>query len=262
MTHVRLKWPSLSTPAVLCHARMWMWQWILKIWELQPVDWLPLVTWLWTPFLLETMIIGNKHHSLGRLRPVGYMEDQLRPVVMCSHSVMPKSLRPHGLQHARFPCPSLSPIACSNSCPSSWWCHPTISSSVIPFSFCLQFFLASGSFPVTQLFASGGQSIGASASASVLTVNIQVWFPFKSLLRRTHLYLSTCIWNVVATVICHRFNVKLVKSLPRHRNKCFLGRPTSELAGIWCAPIMAVSGTVTEVYSGSLRRQSLLELTL
>ena len=72
---------------------------------------------------------------------------------------------------------SPAPGACSNSCPSSWWCHPTISSSIVPFSFCLQSFPASGSFPMSQLFALGGQSIGASASASVLPVNIQDWFP-------------------------------------------------------------------------------------
>ena len=86
-------------------------------------------------------------------------------------------LRPLGLQHARFPCLSLTPEACSNSCPSSRWCHSTISSSVIPFSSCLQTFSASGSFQMTQFFASGDQSIGASASASLLPLNIQIWFP-------------------------------------------------------------------------------------
>ena len=84
---------------------------------------------------------------------------------------------PHGLQHARVPCFSPPPGACSNSCPSSQWCHPTISSSVIPFSSCLQSFPSSGSFLVSQLFASGGQSIGVSASASVFLMNIQDWFP-------------------------------------------------------------------------------------
>jgi len=90
--------------------------------------------------------------------------------------VVSDSFWPYGLQHARLPCPSLSSRVCSNSCPLSQWCHPTISSSVIPFS-CLQSFPASGSFPVSQLFTSGGQRIGASASASVLPVNIQGWFP-------------------------------------------------------------------------------------
>ena len=90
---------------------------------------------------------------------------------------MSSSLRPHGLQHARLLCPSPSPRACSNSCPFSQWCHPTISSSVVPFSSCLQSFPASGSFPMSQLSASGGQSTGLSASASVLPMNIQDWFP-------------------------------------------------------------------------------------
>ena len=90
---------------------------------------------------------------------------------------MSDSLRPHGLQHARLPCPSPAPGVYPNSCPSSRWCHPTISSSVIPFSSCLQSFPVSGSSPMSQFFASGGQSIGVSASASVLPMNIQDWFP-------------------------------------------------------------------------------------
>ena len=97
--------------------------------------------------------------------------------VQFSRSVVSNSLWPHGLQHTRPPCPSPTPRTCSNSCPSSWWCHPTISSSVIPFSSRLQSFPASGSSPMNQFFASDGQSIGASASASVLPMNIQVWFP-------------------------------------------------------------------------------------
>ena len=96
--------------------------------------------------------------------------------VQFSCSVVSDSLRPHGLQHARPPCPSPTPGACSNSCPLSWWCHPTISSSVIPFSSRLQSFPESGSFPVNQFFTSGGQSIGISASASILAMNIQDWF--------------------------------------------------------------------------------------
>ena len=97
-------------------------------------------------------------------------------MLVCSHSVVSDSLWPHGLQHARLPCPSSSPGACSNSCLLSWWCHPTILSSVIPFSSCLQSFPVSGSFLKSWLFASGGQSTGASASALVLPVNIQDWF--------------------------------------------------------------------------------------
>ena len=93
-----------------------------------------------------------------------------------SRSVMSDSLWPHRLQHARRSCPSPTPRAYLNSCPSSWWCHPTISSTVVPFSSCLQSFWAS----VSQFFASGGQSIGVSASASVLPMNIQNWFPRDS----------------------------------------------------------------------------------
>ena len=93
---------------------------------------------------------------------------------------MSDSLQPHGLQHASLPCPSLSPRVCSDSYPLSRWCHPTISSSVVPFSSCLQSFPASGSFPVSQLFPLGGQSIGASASALVLPVSIEGWYPLGS----------------------------------------------------------------------------------
>ena len=97
-------------------------------------------------------------------------------LLLFSCSVMPDSLWPHRLHHARLSCPSPSPRVCSNLCPLSQWCHLTILSSFIPFS-CLQSFPASGSFPVSWLFSSGGQSIGVSASASVLPVNIQGWFP-------------------------------------------------------------------------------------
>ena len=93
--------------------------------------------------------------------------------VQSSHSIMYNSLWPHGLQHSRPPCPSPTPRVYSNSCPSSRWCHPTISSSVVHFSPHLQSFPASGSFQMSQLFTSGGQSIGASASTSVLPMNTQ-----------------------------------------------------------------------------------------
>ena len=92
-------------------------------------------------------------------------------------SVVSDFLQSHGPQHARLLCPSPTHGACSNSCPSSQWCHPTISSSVIPISSWLQCFPAPGSFPMSQFFASCGQSIGVSASASVLPINIQDWFP-------------------------------------------------------------------------------------
>ena len=98
------------------------------------------------------------------------MDYQFSPVVS-------NSLQPHGRQHARPPCPSPNPRVHPNSCPLRQWCHPTISSSVVPFSSHLQSFPASGSFPMSQLFASDGQSTGVSASALVLPMNIQDWFP-------------------------------------------------------------------------------------
>jgi len=97
--------------------------------------------------------------------------------VQFSLSVVSDSLQPHESQHARPPCPSPTPGVYPNSCPSSQWCHPTISSSVFPFSFCPQSLPASGSFPMSQLFAWGGQSIGVLASASVLPMNTQNWSP-------------------------------------------------------------------------------------
>ena len=97
--------------------------------------------------------------------------------VQFSHSVMSDSLRPREPQHARPPCPSPTPGVHPNPCPLSRWCHPTISSSVVPFSSHLQSFPASGSFLMSQLFTTGGQSIGAAASASVLPMNIQDWLP-------------------------------------------------------------------------------------
>ena len=102
---------------------------------------------------------------------------QHHSLVQFSRSVISDSLQPHELQHIRLPCPSATPGPCSNSCPLSQWCHPTISSSVIPFSFCLQSFPGSESFPMSQLFTPGGQSIGVSASTSVLPMTLQEWFP-------------------------------------------------------------------------------------
>ena len=122
------------------------------------------------------------------------------PLFSCS--VISDSLWPHGLQHTRLHYPSPSPRVCSSSCPLSWWCHPTISFSVVPFSSCPQSFPASGSFPMSQICASGGQSIGASTSASALSKNTQGWFPlgltgcislqFKGLSR---VFSSTIVWR-------------------------------------------------------------------
>ena len=126
----------------------------------------------------------------------------LRMLLLISHSVVSDSLQPHGLQHARLPCPSPTPGAYSNTCPLSWWCHPSISSSVALFSSCPQSFPGSGSFPVSLLLASGGQSIGVSVLVSVLPMNIQYWFHLgltglssllsKGLLR---IFSNTTIWK-------------------------------------------------------------------
>ena len=120
---------------------------------------------------------------------------------------MSSSLQPHGLQHARLPCPSPTPRACSNSLPSCQWCHPTISSSVLPFSSCFWSFPASGPFPVNQFFTSDGQSIVVSASVSVLPVNIglisfridwlnplEVYGTLKSLLLFYHSQINNVLW--------------------------------------------------------------------
>ena len=99
--------------------------------------------------------------------------------VQFSRSVVSNSLLPHEPQHARHPCPSPTPGVYSDSCPLSQWCHPTISSSVVPFSSCIQYFPASESFPMSQVFTWGGQSIGVSASTSVLPRNTQDWSPLR-----------------------------------------------------------------------------------
>ena len=126
-----------------------------------------------------------------------------RPAMFCSvTNNMSDSLQPHGLEHARLPCPSLSSGFCSNSSPSSQWCHPITSTSGALFSSCLQYFPASESFPVSQFFISGGKSIEASASASVLPMNSQGWFPLGwtgwiSLLSKglSRVFSSTTVWK-------------------------------------------------------------------
>ena len=119
-----------------------------------------------------TSVRKTQNNTEWRLASIGKSVQ----LVQFSHSVMSDSLWPHGLQHTRPPCPSLTPRIYPNSCPLSWWCHPTISSSIVPFSSCLQSFPASVSFPMSGFFTSGGQRIGVSASASVLPMSIQDWF--------------------------------------------------------------------------------------
>ena len=125
-----------------------------------------------TRYLTRVSCLTSRHFTIWATREI-----ILRYLLLFSRLVVSYSLQPHGLQDARLPCPSPSPRACSNSCPLSLWYHSTISSSVIPSSSCLQSFPASGSFLMCQLFTSGGQSTGIWASASVLPINIQAWFP-------------------------------------------------------------------------------------
>ena len=150
--------------------------------------------WVWALkcFLTQNDVVFNKPRvcvalDLGHCRELWlspFPSSRLLPFVkemllLFNRSVVSDSLRLCGLQHARLPCPSPSLGACSNSCPLSQWCHPTISTSVAPFFSCFQSFPASGSFPKSPLFTSGGQSTGVSASATVLPMNIQGWFPLR-----------------------------------------------------------------------------------
>ena len=130
--------------------------------------------WIWSA--LQMRSYRKKTVSFQHQSQMALSDQYRRRSVQFSHSVVSDSLWPHGLQHARLPRPSPTPGAYSNSCALSRWCHPTILSSVVPFSH-LQSFPASGSFPVSQFFASSGQTTGVSASASVLAMNIQDWFP-------------------------------------------------------------------------------------
>ena len=132
--------------------------------------------------LMSCTLSGNVNSYSHYGRPYGDSIKKLvikPPSVQFSYSAASDSLQPHELQHARPPGPSPTPGVHPNPCPLSWWCHPTISSSVIPFSSCPQSFPASGCFQLSQLFASGGQSIGVSASASVLPMNTQGWPPLE-----------------------------------------------------------------------------------
>ena len=124
----------------------------------------------------QTWLIDWAHASVKKNHKLITLYNHISSVQF-SRSVMPDSLWPHEPQHARPPCPSLTPRVHPNPCPLNWWCHPAISSSVVPFSSCPQSLPASGSFPMSQLFASGGQSIGVSASTSVLPMNTQDWSP-------------------------------------------------------------------------------------
>ena len=150
-----------------------------------------------TPFIEETV--------LSPLYILGFLCCRFSSVQF-SRSIVSDSLQPHEPQHARPPCPSPTPRVHPNPCPSSQWCHPTISSFVVPFSSCPQSFPASGSFPMSQLFASGGQSIGVSASASVLPMNTQDWSPlgWTSWISLQSKGLSRVFSNTTVQKICCR----------------------------------------------------------
>ena len=161
-----VKWPALwlYLPSTVTRSTQ-------KVWELKSTTRRSLV-------LNSFLAGGSTSHGTSVISLESHLPwlQPLSSSVQFSFSVMSESWQPHGLEHARLPCPSPTPRADSNSCPPSQWCHPTTSSSVVPFSSCLQFFQSSGSFLMSQLFISGGQSIEVSASASVL-LNIQDWFP-------------------------------------------------------------------------------------
>ena len=159
-------------------------------------SWIPFYsTEFWTALTLWLYVINCRQTSLLKGK-------YLVILLLFSWSVMSYSLQPHGQKHTRLPCPLLSPGVCLNPCPLSQWCHPTISFSVAPFSSCLQSFPASEFFPMSWLFTSGGERIGASASASILTMNSQGWFPFGlsgliSLLFKGHstVFSSSSVWK-------------------------------------------------------------------
>ena len=149
-------------------------------WAPCAIQWLPTsyLFYTWWSVYEKTNIPDTWERFVGKFSVIiQSTRIQCFSSVQFSRSVMSNSLQPHGLQHTRLPCPSSTPRAYSNSCPSHRWCHSTISSSVNPLSSRLQSFPASGSFPMSELFTSGGQSIRVSASAPVLPKNIQGWFP-------------------------------------------------------------------------------------
>ena len=161
-----LEWVSISVSSA--------WKWNVKVKSLSHV-WLPVTPWMQPTRPLHPQDFPGKSTGVGchcLLHPICYWRS-----VQFNHSVVSESLRPHEPQHASSPCPSPTPRAYSNSYPSSQWCHPTISSSDVPFSSHLQSSPASGSFPMSQLFTWGGQRIGVSASTSVLQMNTQFWSP-------------------------------------------------------------------------------------
>ena len=172
----------------------------------------------------QALRVGDGQESLACCSPWSHKELDMTQRLNWT-KIMSSSLRPHGLQHARLPCPSLSPRAYSNSCPLSQWCYLTISSSAALF-FCLQSFPASGSFPVSQFFPSGGQRIGA--RASVLPMTIQDWFPLgwtglislhsKGLSR---VFSSTTIWSINSLALSLLYGPALTSIHDHWKNHSF-----------------------------------------
>ena len=152
---------------------------------------------------------------------------------------MSDSLQPHGLQHSRLPCPSPSLGACSNSCPLSQWYHSTILSSVGPFSFCLQSFPASGSFPMSWLFTLGGQSIGASASASVLPMSIQGWFPLR----------LTGLISLMSKGLSRAFSSTTVESINSSVLSLLYGPSLTSIHDYWKDKALTIQTFVSKVMS-------------
>ena len=155
---------------------MWLYQWFPPL-VMCGVD--LLTKWLWHTYWLENKLDGDLKWACLFLKGIDSHNDETLQFssVQFSAQLCPTPCDPMNRSTARPPCPSPTPGVYSNSCPSSWWCQPSISSSVVPFSSCPQSLPASGSFPVSQLFAWGGQSIGVSASTSVLSMNTQDWSP-------------------------------------------------------------------------------------
>ena len=172
---------------------------------------------------LGTILLPRK-----KKRILGDSFNTLPHQVQFSHSVMSSSLRSHESQHARPPCPSPTPGVYSNSCPLSWWCQPIILSSVVPFSSCLQSFLASGSFQMSQLFTSGGQNIGISASTSVLPMNTQDWSPlgwtgWMSLQSKglSRVFLNTTVKNINSLALSFLYSTTLTSIHEYWKNHSF-----------------------------------------
>ena len=178
--------------------------------------------------------------SVKAIHPSCPAQCRVNALLLFSSLVMSNSLQSHERQHTRLPCPSLSPGVCSNSCPLSWWCHPVISSSVTP---CPQSFPASGSFPVDWFFTSGGQSIGASNSASVLSMNIQGSFPvgltgliFLLSKGLSRVFSSTTVWKhqffSTLWLLQNPILPKSTQKMPSFSASC---RGRVHWAEVWCS---------------------------